>query len=273
MSNIFSGIQQFFINVITVITSAILVISPFDKPQPQPSPTPTVIQEVQEASPSAKVLGVTEAPKDNKEIKNTKPKEVTLLTPIPSTLNVQSSNPTPAPLITNTPVAQIIKQVTKTDYSSYRLALQATLDSLKNRLYTIQTQADQTPQDVDSQINSINTSLASDLLVLENAYNQSTTNLTREFAFRGISPSSGMFQDELRSLTDSYNNSRNSLISQADQDKQQVYANAKNKIYQADAQDKDLSNKIKVVEGLINKIISGTFTDSDIPLAIQAIYY
>lgn len=270
MDNIFEGIQHFFIAVVATVTAFVLTISPF-KPDVHPTPTPTPVEvyENQEATPSstpaAEVKGIN--PKENKA--NT--------TPRPET-------PKPTPTINSTPTSSVNSvyqspvnlqqlQPGKKDYSSYRTALQATLDSLKNRLYTIQTQADQTPQDVDSQINSINTRLASDLLTLENVYNQSTTNLSREFGFRGIPLSSGLFQAELKSLTDNYNSSRNSLISQADQEKRQVFANAENKVYQADAQDKDLSNKIKVVEGLINKIISGTFTDSDIPLAIQAIYY
>lgn len=72
MSNIFSGIQQFFINIISVITTAILVISPFDKPQPQPSPTPTVIQEAQEATTPAEVKGISS--KDNKSTSIPTPK-------------------------------------------------------------------------------------------------------------------------------------------------------------------------------------------------------
>lgn len=48
---------------------------------------------------------------------------------------------------------------------------------------------------------------------------------------------------------------------------------AKNEIYQFTAQDKDLSNKIGMVQGLINKIDSGFFSQSDIPLALQASNY
>lgn len=271
MDNILSGIQHFFITLITTVTTAVMVILPINRLHTSPTPTLVSMQEVKvatlSATPTTEVKGI--STKENKVTPTPKPEILKSIptitpTPVPSFVPPTSSNPT---------LNTVVSPITKQDSSSYGMTLGVTLNFLKSRLSAVQFQADQTPQNVDSQINSIDSGLQNELLSLENSYNQSTTNLSREYGRRGIPLSSGVFQDELQSLTDSYNSSRNNLIVQAEQDKKRVFSDAKNKIYQADAQDKDLSNKIGVVEGLINKVNSGTFTNSDIPLAIQAMSY
>lgn len=282
MDNILSGIQYFFITLVTAVTTAVMVILPINKLHTSPTPTPVSIQEVKEAtlsaSPATEVKGI--STKQNKVTPTPKPeilKSIPTITPtlVPSfapPTYIYIPSPTSIPTITpQSSVSNIIYQQAKPDYSSYGITLGVTLNSLKSRLSAVQFQADQTPQNVDNQINSIDSRLQSDLATLERNYNAEIIATSNDFGRRGIS---GQLRDQtLQTITDNYNNARLSLINKTAEDKQWVFSDAKNKIYQADAQDNDLSNKIGVVEGLINKINSGTFTNSDIPLAIQAMSY
>lgn len=275
---IFNNIQQFFIALITTITTAVMIVLPVNKLQPQLSPTPTVIQEVQEATPTAtpapEVKGI-----NTKEKKATPPPKPEIPKPTPVVSSAPFTYTTPStPLTSSLPTAVQRQPPTqqpqiKKDYSSYKVALEATLSSLKNRLANIQSSADQLPQGVDIQLAAIENRLAADLTMLESEYNSNTLTITRDYARRGIPISSGMVQNDLNALKAAYDAGRVNLIAKAGQDKQKVIDDAKSQVYQVDFKDKDLSNKIGVVEGLINKINSGAFTDSDILLAIQAMSY
>lgn len=266
MSDIFLGIRSFIVVVFTVVTTTVSAILPFDKPIPSPTPTPVVeIKQDTTAIPSTDVLGVKDVQKDKPDV-SAPAKRIVSPVPVP----LQDISPTTPP-INSYQAPNYSNPSVKTDYSSYKTALQATSASLRTRLTSVQSQADRVPQEVNSQINSIDSKLQSDLAILEQNYNAEIIATSQDFGRRGIS---GPFRDQtLQTITDNYNNARLSLTNKAAGDKQRAYTDAENKIYQADAQDKDLSNKIGIVESLINKISSASFTNSDIPLALQAMNY
>lgn len=83
MSSIFSGIQHLWVSIVSAVTTAILVISPFNK-SPIPTPTPTSIQEeVKEDSTS--LTPETEVIKSN-------PTSTQILTPYPTPTPIEPSN-------------------------------------------------------------------------------------------------------------------------------------------------------------------------------------
>lgn len=283
MGNILISIQHFFVVVFTAVITTVTIALPFHKPLVHPTPTPK--QEVQvkkESTPSAKVLGVSQ--EDNK-IQQRSPRPVVSIqtsppiqTPTPS----PSVTPTPAPVppsnsatIPYTPPQQNVVTVptSKPDYSSYKISLGYTLSSLNSRLNSIRNNADNLPAQVQAAKDAVNAKLQSDLGTLENNYNSTIRATTSSLGVRGLGPGSSAWDQTLQSITSNYNAQKQALINQANQDISQATNNGVNLVYQANAQDIDLSNKIKVVQGLIDKINSGSFTDSDIPLAIQATSY
>ena len=257
MSSIFSGIQHIWVSIVSAVTTAILVISPFNK-SPIPTPTPVSVQE------------------EIKEVdKSSTP------TPTYTTTNAPTHTPTPTPIQHTTTPPQSTNpihyqsqttQSNKKDYSSYKISLQNTLSSLKNRLANVQSSADKIPQNAKNQANALISRLESDIASLESGYNNEAGQIKASYASRGLY-NSGMMQSELTNLRNIYDAKIANLKAQAEKDRQNIFSNAENQIYQANAQDTDLSNKISLVEGLINKINSESFTDSDVPLAIQSISY
>ncbi len=195
---------------------------------------------------------------------------------IPTATTLTPSTTLVAPTVRSTnslPVVSVLSNTTQTtqDYSSYKLPLQNTLSSLQSRVDNIRSQADQVPQQVNDAIaqntsttNSINNNRQADI-------NRQTIATNQAMATRGIS--GGTYYDqELANALAPINQFYDNQIAQLPTS-DQIRANGIAKVQLYAAQDQDLSNKIGVVQSLLNKLSNGTFGSSDVSLTLQAINY
>ncbi len=269
--NIFTGVAHFFIGIALVITSVFHPAVQKPKTITHVSPTPThsiTITPTPSNKPVSKVLGT-----------ETKAEPTPTYVYTPPT---QTPTPTQSPIPTNTPVpiqtnADNNTQTQPADYSFYQISLQATLNSLQGRLSTVRNQANLIPQNLNTQISNIQNTLSDQLANVQMQENQAIAEEGNLLARRGIVPStngiSTYYEQQMDNAKAPYEAQKIQLQNQANVDIQSAKDQAVNAIYQADSQDKDLSSKISFIMGLINKIQSGSFSNSDIPLALQANNY
>lgn len=230
------------------------------------SPTPT---------PSVTLTPTTEVQDDESEEISTPIVYPTVTPTVPQSVNNSvspASTPTAIPTVVQ-PINNTAAPATKADYSSYKLALLTTLSSLQARLASIHSQADNILQEVDNAIASLDNAILDLEARKTNEVNQATKIVAQEMANRGITAGSEYYQQQIQAVQDSILSYYDPMIAQLNNERSQIFADAENRIYQYAAQDEDLSNKISVVQGLINKITSGNFSDSDIPITLQAMNY
>ncbi|MBU1067806.1 hypothetical protein KKE60_08470 [Patescibacteria group bacterium] len=264
---------DFFRNTIIAVTVVLTSIySSMASLRPQshhPTPTPSSTTIIATASVSPKITSKpTNKPLGTQDSQDIKPKITPTPQPSVEPITIPSSNST-----TNQPVANNTTVQTQIDYSSYKISLQNVLYSLQRRLGSIRAQADAVPQQTKDAIAVINNTITNTKNAEAEAINRQTIITANELAKRGITGSSILARQEIQNALKPIYASYEPMISQLNDKKNQIYADAENKIYQFAAQDKDLSNKMSVVQSLINKIESGSFSDSNIPLVLQASNY
>lgn len=204
------------------------------------------------------------------ETKRTAPNNQTTLTASPKTVE---KNTNPDTEKGHSEKTSNLDYLNYKDYSVYLPSLQQTLTILNNKLQNIQSEADNKPAEVDKQITSIDTELQSDLNEFDRQSDEDVLSKKRELGSRGISSNSGLGQQEIAKITGYYEAKKQTRISQAEYEKEQVRINAVNRLTELKELEIDTINKIETVNSLIAKINSGEASYEDDWLISQAINY
>lgn len=260
MNNIFKAIFSF-------LTGIVLVVFPH-KPSNLPKKIVPTVQISPIATPSGTVKGISTESKKASVFKDTQTQQIT-----------STPHPTLVPIVipTSVPVVQrpiiYVAPSTKKDYSSYLSSLYSTQNSLQSRLASVQSQANNVPQEtndaiaiIDSTISSLKTSETAEI-------NNQTIITANELGKRGIDTSRGLGAQEIERAVSPIRDKYASMYSELDYRRNQVVEDAKNKLNNFKSQEENLGSKLDIVQGVIDRITSGGFTDSDIPIALQAINY
>jgi len=260
MNNIFKAIASF-------LTGIVLIVFPH-KPSNLPKKIVPTVQVTQ--VPTGVVKGISTETKKPPVFQDTQRQQTTSI-PEPEPTSVPIVIPTSAPVVQQ-PIINVVPP-TKKDYSSYLSSLYQTQSSLRSRVSSIQSQANNVPQEANNAIANVDSTIAS-LKTSETDEISRQSGITKaEMARRGIDTTSGFGAQEVERAISPIRDRYASLYSELEYKKITIVEDAKSKLLSFKSQEETLNSKLDIVQGFINRITSGGFTDSDIPLALQVINY